>query len=91
MSLDAVSSALFSFRGMLLGAGALFFSSIVVMFHRINASLKYPAEMLEDVEHWHEIGSYSDYFVVYEANDRYAREQFASRDEDQGPAPDKDE
>jgi len=85
LSVRAIPSAIFSLKGLLLGAGSTFFGSIVLMFYRINASLKYSDETIRNVKHWTMVGSYSQYFATYEQNLNTEKMNEAKRNENDGP------
>lgn len=70
-SLTGLLSLLFSLRGFLLFMVSVIFSSVIVMFYKINRKLKYPSENISSLEDYTRLSTYSKYFAVMEENGKH--------------------
>lgn len=70
ISLAAFLPLLFSLKGALLAAVSLVFTTALAMFFHMNANMKYSNEDLDQLDAHTELGAYSEYFAIMEANEK---------------------
>lgn len=63
LSFSKILSFLFSLRGALLAVISVLFSTMLVMFFAINIRMRYPQELLEQLEQYKHLSKYSKYFA----------------------------
>lgn len=68
LSFEVFWPLLFSLKGLLLAAVSLVFTSALAMFFMMNLRMKYPQDDLNKLEALTQLGAYSEYFAIMEAN-----------------------
>lgn len=61
-------NALFTLKGLLLVVTSLVFTAVLVMFFWLNIKLKYPQDIVREVEQFSQLSAYSHYFGIYDEN-----------------------
>lgn len=68
LSFEAFWPLLTSLKGVLLGVVSLVFTAILLMFFWLNLKLRYPAEIVNNLERFTKLSKYSEYFEIKERN-----------------------
>lgn len=68
LSLASFFPLLFSLKGALLATISAIFSTVVAIFFYMNLKMKYPNNVVESLQHFADISSYSEYFHIMELN-----------------------